>query len=233
MATRPISIAVDGYSSCGKSTLARDVARRLGYLYLDTGAMYRAVALALLRSGLSLTELGSNEEKLARFLEINKVDVVQGGDGEAQVLLNGNVVNVELRSLEVSRIASLVSSWPLVRRTLQAVQKAIGERKGVVMDGRDIGTVVMPHAELKIFVVADFPVRVQRRRDELRGRGIEANDEEVAEDLRQRDFVNTHRAADPLRRAPDARLLDTSQLTREQQCEVVCNWVSEIVEKDP
>lgn len=226
---RRIAIAIDGYSSCGKSTLARDLARQLGYLHLDTGAMYRAVALALLRDGLSPALLKNDEEAQRTFLGAHTVDVRAGREGEAEVLLDGQVVGEALRSLEVSALASEVSAWPLVRQKLQALQRRLGDAGGVVMDGRDIGTVVLPNAELKIFMTAELPVRVQRRKKELAEKGIKLSDREVEDNLKQRDYADTHRAADPLRQAPDARLLDTTHLSREEQAAVALEWVKQVV----
>lgn len=233
IADRRITIAIDGYSSCGKSTLAHDLAQRLGYLHLDTGAMYRAVALALLRDGLSVEALKQNEEALEAFLNAHSIEVSTGISGKAEVILDGQAVGEAIRSLEVSALASDLSALSPVRHTLQTLQRKLGDDGGVVMDGRDIGTVVLPDAELKIFLTADFPVRVQRRKKELEGKGIVLTDKEVEDNLRQRDHADTHRALDPLRRAPDARVLDTTSLSREQQTQIALDWVNEILEKHP
>lgn len=233
IAARRITIAIDGYSSCGKSTLARDLAQRLGYLHLDTGAMYRAVALALLRDGLSLEALKQNKGALEAFLNAHSIEVRTGISGKAEIMLDGQAVGEAIRSLEVSALASELSALAPVRHTLQTLQRKLGDDGGVVMDGRDIGTVVLPNAELKIFLTADFPVRVQRRKKELEGKGIVLTDKEVEDNLRQRDHADTHRALDPLRRAPDARVLDTTSLSREQQTQIALDWVREILEKHP
>lgn len=229
--SRRITIAIDGYSSCGKSTLARDLARHLGYLHLDTGAMYRAVALALLRDGLQPALLKEDEDAQRAFLEAHTLEVRAGKSGEAEVFLDGQPVGEALRSLEVSALASEVSAWPLVRKKLQALQRRLGDAGGVVMDGRDIGTVVLPGAELKIFMTAELPVRVQRRKKELAEKGVVLNDREVEDNLKKRDYADTHRAADPLRQAPDARLLDTTYLSREQQAAVALEWVRQILKE--
>lgn len=207
---KQIIVAIDGYSSCGKSTIAKALARQAGYRYVDTGAMYRAVALYALHHGLD--EVGL----VAALPEIH-ISFLVRPDGSQATVLNNVVVESEIRTLEVGNAASRFSPIPEVRRFLVAQQQAMGREGGIVMDGRDIGTVVFPKAELKLFLTASPEVRAQRRYDELVGKGESPKYEEVLADVNDRDYRDTHRAESPLRQAEDAVVVDNSHMTREEQ----------------
>lgn len=211
---KKIIVAIDGYSSCGKSTIAKQLAKYAGYTYVDTGAMYRAVALYALETLDNLECLESLE--YLEFLEKN-IHLTYSPD----LCLNGQPVESKIRSLEVGNMASKVSPIPAVRQFLVAQQQAMGQAKGIVMDGRDIGTVVFPQAELKLFLTARPEVRAQRRFDELVAKGEHPNFEEVLKDVNDRDYRDTHREISPLRQAPDAIVIDNSDLTREQQMQTI------------
>ena len=206
-----ITIAIDGFSSCGKSTLARGLASRLGYTYIDSGAMYRAVTLFFLRHNISL----ENEEQARRALEAIHISFDAGN----RTLLNGEDVENEIRQMEVSNFVSQVSAIPAVRRAMVRQQQAMGRGKGIVMDGRDIGTVVFPKAELKIFLTADPEKRARRRYEELMDKGVKSSMEEVSRNLRHRDQIDSTREDSPLRRADDAVVIDNTHLTRDEQLE--------------
>ena len=206
---KPLTIAIDGFSACGKSTLARALARRLGYSYIDTGAMYRAVTLHFQRQEVDLQDAGGVAGAL-QSLDISF------RPGDNHVLLNGEDVESEIRSLKVSNLVSPVAALSAVRRAMVEQQRRMGSQGGVVLDGRDIGTVVFPDADLKLFVTADLDTRVQRRLDELRAAGREVAREQVAANLEERDYIDSHREDSPLRQADDAILLDNSQLTLEE-----------------
>lgn len=208
-----IIIAIDGYSSCGKSTFARAVAAKLGYIFIDTGAMYRAVTLFAMRNGLTDDPAGLE----ARLPEVRIDFRFDPAKGRSDVYLNGENVEAEIRRIDVSDRVSAVSSIPAVRAKLVAMQQEMGRRKGVVMDGRDIGTVVFPEAELKIFMTADPAVRAQRRYKELTDKGERVSLEEIERNIRDRDRQDETRAASPLRRAADAVVLDNSDMTVEEQ----------------
>lgn len=222
---KKINIAIDGYAGCGKSTTAKAVAKKLGYLYIDSGSMYRAFTWHLLNQGVNFDDVDAILEQLA--------DVTIGFEayeGTQEVTLNGEKVGKAIRSLEVSDKVSEVSTIKDVRRFMVAHQQSIGINKGIVMDGRDIGTVVFPKAELKIFMQASFEVRVARRILELQQNGqTRVTEEEVKENLRHRDYLDTTRAESPLRAAPDARLLDTTFFTFEQQVEQLIQWAEELI----
>lgn len=222
-----IVVAIDGYSSCGKSTMAKALAAYAGYKYVDTGAMYRAVALASLRAGV-MTADEIDEKRLAEMLPSLEIDF-RIVDGKQHTCLNGEDVESLIRTLEVGNGASRVSAIGFVRRRLVEMQQKMGDSKGVVMDGRDIGTVVFPDAELKIFVTARPEVRAQRRFDELKAKGQEMPFDEVLADVEDRDYRDTHRAESPLKQAVDARLLDNSEMTPEGQLKVICGWFDDIV----
>ncbi len=215
---KKIIVAIDGLSSCGKSTMARELAQEVGYTYIDTGAMYRAVTLYALRHGL----LAPNGQIDTAALEKQMDDIritfrVNSATGRSETYLNGEQVEAAIRGMEVSAQVSRIASLPFVRRALVAQQQAMGRQKGLVMDGRDIGTVVFPEAELKIFVTATDEVRAQRRVDELRGKGTEVSMEEVLSNVRERDRLDMERAESPLRRADDAIELDNTHLTIPEQ----------------
>ncbi len=225
-----ITVAIDGYSSCGKSTMAKELARYAGYVYVDTGAMYRAVALYAMERGI-ITREGIDEVRLAEVMpEIDITFAVQA-DGSQHTVLNGEDVEGRIRSLEVADGASRVSTIGFVRRALVERQQAMGREKGIVMDGRDIGTVVFPDAELKVFATATAEVRAERRCRELEEKGTPMPYEEVLANVRERDWRDSHRAESPLRRAEDARLLDNSTLTKEEQSAVLRQWFDETVNR--
>lgn len=208
-----IIVAVDGYSSCGKSTIAKALAKYAGYIYVDTGAMYRAVALFAHRAGLA-----EHLEQIVEHLQDIHISFVQTPNGQ-HVTLNGEDVEAEIRTLEIGNLASQVSTIKEVRAFLVAQQQVMGEHKGIVMDGRDIGTVVFPHAELKLFLTASPEVRAERRFKELQAKGENPVFEEVLRDTNDRDYRDTHRAESPLRQAEDAIVVDNSHMTREEQME--------------
>lgn len=214
---KKIIVAIDGYSSCGKSTIAKALARYAGYTYVDTGAMYRAIGLYTLRNGLT------EEADIIAALDHIQVGFILV-DGAQHVTLNGEDVEGYIRTLEVGNCASRVSAIKEVRAFLVKQQQAMGEAKGIVMDGRDIGTVVFPNAELKLFLTASPEVRAQRRYDELVAKGEKPNFAEVLADVNDRDYRDTHRAESPLRQAEDAIVVDNSHMTEEEQMEVVYGY---------
>lgn len=213
-----IIVAIDGFSSCGKSTMAKELATYAGYTYVDTGAMYRAVALFCLRNGW-MTENAIDETQLQAHIHELTVGFQLRPDGGQDTMLNGENVEALIRTLEVGNGASRVSTIGFVRRELVRQQQIMGRRKGIVMDGRDIGTVVFPDAELKLFVTARPEVRAQRRYQELLGKGEQITFDEVLANVKERDYRDTHRAESPLRQAEDAILFDNSDLTRAEQTE--------------
>lgn len=210
---KKITVAIDGYSSCGKSTIAKQLAAFAGYTYIDTGAMYRAVALYALRTPQAPLK--------GEGLHALSIEFALQEDGSQHILLNGEDVEKEIRTLEVGNKASQVAVIPEVRRFLVKKQQEMGANGGVVMDGRDIGTVVFPNAELKLFMTASPEIRAQRRYDELVGKGQNPVFEEVLADVNDRDYRDTHRAESPLRQAEDAIVIDNSHLTREEQMEKI------------
>jgi cytidylate kinase len=212
-----INIAIDGFSSCGKSTLAKAIASQLNYLYIDSGAMYRAVALfALKHQVVRNGEL--NHERIVTLLDALFIAFKFNTDsGRFETWLNGKNVEKEIRTMQVSNAVSLVASVPEVRKKLVKLQQRMAEQRGVVMDGRDIGTVVMPDAEVKIFMTASPEVRAKRRYDELIEKGQEVTYDEVLDNVRMRDHIDSTRAADPLRAAEDAIIVDNSALTIDEQ----------------
>lgn len=215
---RKITIAIDGHSSCGKSTMAKDLARKIGYIYVDTGAMYRAVTLYALRNGML-----DDKESLEHALGDIKITFRLNEESRPETYLNGENVEREIRSIEVSNHVSPIATLPFVRKFLVAQQQAMGTEKGIVMDGRDIGTVVFPDAELKIFVTASAEVRAQRRYDELKAKGQEASYDEILKNVVERDYIDSHREVSPLRKADDAIELDNSHMTIAQQNEWLMN----------
>ncbi len=229
---KKITIAIDGHSSCGKSTMAKDLARRIGYIYVDTGAMYRAVTLYALRNDLFTAE---NEVKLDELQQqmdnIHISFALNEETGKPDTYLNGERVEGEIRGMEVSSVVSVIAAIPFVREALVAQQQQMGKDKGVVMDGRDIGTVVFPDAELKVFVTASAEVRAERRYKELLGKGEEADYEEILKNVQERDYIDSHREVAPLRPADDAILLDNSELTIPEQNEWLYNEYLKKVEE--
>ncbi|MBF1471488.1 MAG: (d)CMP kinase [Prevotella pallens] len=213
-----IIIAIDGFSSCGKSTMAKDLAHELGYIYVDTGAMYRCVALYALQHKLFLKDGKINIPELeAAMPNINISFKLNKETGRPDTYLNNENVENKIRTMEVSSHVSSIAAIPFVREALVAQQQKMGKDKGIVMDGRDIGTVVFPNAELKIFVTASPEVRAQRRYDELMEKGMEADYNEILENVKQRDYIDSHRDVSPLRKAGDAIELDNSNISIEEQ----------------
>lgn len=216
--TKKITIAIDGYSSCGKSTMAKDLAKEIGYVYVDTGAMYRSVTLYALQHKL-FNEDGSVKETELKE-EMGNIHIsfkFNQETGRPDCYLNGELVEKKIRSLEVSSHVSPIAAIGFVREELVAQQKKMGEAKGIVMDGRDIGTTVFPNAELKIFVTAGAEVRAQRRFDELKEKGMPADFNDILKNVEERDYIDTHREVSPLRKADDAITLDNSNLTIAEQ----------------
>lgn len=212
-----IIIAVDGFSSCGKSTFAKAIAARLGYIFIDTGAMYRTVTLYALEHGAIRSGI-VDEEAVVRLLgQISITFRFNPQRGASDIYVNGDLAEGKIRTIEVSNCVSRVSAIPEVRQKLVAMQQEMGRRRGVVMDGRDIGTVVFPDAELKIFMTADPAVRARRRYDELKAKGDTVSLEEIERNVRERDKADMSRAISPLRQAPDAVVLDNSHMTVEEQ----------------
>ena len=224
---KKITIAIDGYSSCGKSTMAKDLAREVGYIYIDSGAMYRAVTLYCLENGL-FTPDGIDTEKLEAMMPNIRISFQLNPETQRPMTyLNGENVEDRIRTMEVSTRVSPVAAIPFVREALVKQQQEMGQAKGIVMDGRDIGTVVFPDAELKIFVVASAEIRAQRRYDELKAKGQEASYEEILANVKERDYIDQNRDVSPLRQAEDALLLDNSNLTIEEQKQ----WLKERFEE--
>lgn len=224
-----IIIAIDGHSSCGKSTMAKQLARELGYIYVDTGAMYRAVTLWAQRHDYFLSD-GSISAQLEDDIRAERISVGFTLNAETnlpEVTLNGEVVEAYIRGIEVSSRVSPIAALPYVRAFLTSQQQRMGECGGIVMDGRDIGTAVFPHAELKVFVTACAEVRAQRRYDELQAKGQTASYEEILKNVQERDYIDSHREVAPLRQADDAVLLDNSSLTREEQSQWLLHLAQE------
>ena len=226
-----ITIAIDGYSSCGKSTLAKQLAKGLGYEYIDTGAMFRAVALYCLDKGL-ITEAGEEVYKVKDFLDdINVTFKTDQKTNESVVLLNELNVEEQIRTLTISRLVTKISGIKEVRAKLASLQIEMGKNKGVVMDGRDIGTVIFPDSELKLFMTGDTDIRVQRRYDELKSKGHKVTRDDVKENLEMRDHDDTTRKESPLTRAKDAVVIDNSNLSRNDQLKMVLALANQRVEE--
>ncbi len=274
---KKITIAIDGHSSCGKSTMAKDLAREVGYVYVDTGAMYRSVTLYALRNGIfesaeaqksaegrdiiatyqrkegqkraegrdiiatcqgkegqkkQVVGLIINEEKLRKEMDNIHISFKFNAEtGRPDTYLNGELVEQDIRTMEVSSHVSPIAALGFVREAMVAQQQEMGRDGGVVMDGRDIGTVVFPHAELKIFVTASAEVRAQRRYDELKGKGMEADYAEILKNVQERDYIDSHREVSPLKQASDAILLDNSQMTIAEQKEWLMQRFKEVAEE--
>ena len=217
---KKITIAIDGHSSCGKSNMAKALASRIGYVYVDTGAMYRSVTLYALRNGLFRDDDTIDTDALQQHMD--NIQISFRFNQETQrpdTYLNGELVENDIRTMEVSNRVSPVAALPFVREAMVAQQQRMGQEKGIVMDGRDIGTVVFPDAELKVFVTATAEVRAQRRFDELKGKGMEADFDEILRNVQERDYIDSHREVSPLRQADDALLLDNSHMTIPEQNE--------------
>lgn len=229
---KKITIAIDGHSSCGKSTMAKELARRVGYIYVDTGAMYRSVTLYALRHQLFCSDGSIKTAELeAAMSQIHIEFRLHAETGRPDTYLNGECVEQEIRSLEVSNHVSPIATLPFVRQALVAQQQQMGQGGGVVMDGRDIGTVVFPHAELKIFVTASAEVRAKRRYDELQQKGMPADYQDILKNVQERDYIDSHREVSPLRQANDALLLDNSQMTIPEQNEWLMEQFQDAVDK--
>lgn len=224
-----IIVAIDGYSSSGKSTMARALARKIGYRYVDTGAMYRAVTLFALRHDMAANGKVNTEALIGQLPQIHISFAPTGADGVSHCLLNGEDVEKEIRQLPVSEHVSPVAAIPAVRHFLVKEQQAMGHDKGIVMDGRDIGTTVFPQAELKVFVNASAETRARRRYHEMLAKDDKPDYEEVLANIRERDHIDSTRSESPLRRADDALLLDNDNMTLEQQEEWLCRHYNEVV----
>lgn len=215
---KKITVAIDGYSSSGKSTMARELARLVGYVYVDSGAMYRAVTLYALRHGMISDGKVTDRNALTGALPAIHISFnPAGADGVQHTILNGEDVEKEIRDMEVSKNVSIIAEIPEVRQRLTALQQEYGIHKGIVMDGRDIGTTVFPGAEMKVFVDASPEERARRRVKELGEKGMPTPYEEVLENIRERDRIDTTRKESPLRKAEDAHVLDNDKMTREEQ----------------
>ena len=213
-----IIIAIDGFSSCGKSTMAKDLAREIGYIYVDTGAMYRSVTLYALRHGMFRADGSIDTGALEVAMpEIRITFKLNKETGRPDTYLNGELVEKDIRTMEVSSKVSLIAALPFVRKALVEQQQMMGREKGIVMDGRDIGTAVFPDAELKVFVTASAEVRAQRRYDELKAKGMEADYASILKNVEERDYIDSHREVSPLRKADDAVELDNSRMTIAEQ----------------
>ena len=224
---KKIIIAIDGFSSCGKSTFAKTIAAKLGYIFIDTGAMYRAVTLYALEHGAIVSGI-VDEEKVIALLDDISIDFRFNPErGASDIYVNGDRAEGRIRTIEVSNCVSRVSSIRQVREKLVAMQQAMGRQRGVVMDGRDIGTSVFPNADLKIFMVADDKVRAQRRLNEMVAGGQHPDFQEVLENLKSRDYIDSHRETSPLRQAEDAVVLDNSDMTLQDQMV----WIKKLVEE--
>ena len=225
---KKITIAIDGFSSCGKSTMAKDLAKKLGYVYVDTGAMYRAVTLYAMRNGLFNADGSIKTADLER--QMNKINITFKLNKMAErpdTYLNNELVENDIRTLEVSNHVSQIAAVPFIREAMVAQQQRMGKDKGVVMDGRDIGTTVFPEAELKVFVTASAEVRAQRRYDELKEKGMPADFNDILKNVQERDYIDSHREVSPLRKAPDAIELDNSHMTIAEQSA----WLMELVKQ--
>lgn len=225
-----IVIAIDGFSSCGKSTMAKDLAKEIGYVYVDTGAMYRSVTLYAIRNGLFDTDNNIDAERLEKSLtDVSITFKFNAEKGGPDTYLNGELVEDDIRSMEVSSRVSIIAALPFVRKAMVEQQQRMGEEKGIVMDGRDIGTAVFPDAELKIFVTASSDIRAQRRYNELKSKGMPADFEEIKANVEKRDYLDSHREVSPLRKAKDAIELDNSDMTIGQQREWLLENVKNII----
>ncbi|MFK8037897.1 MAG: (d)CMP kinase [Crocinitomicaceae bacterium] len=223
-----ITIAIDGYSSCGKSTMAKAIAKKLNYAYVDSGAMYRAVSLYLLEQGIIKDKNVLQKQVIAALPNID-ISFKSDDNGESNTYLNGKNVENEIRTLTVSNIVSQISTISSVRNKLVAMQKKFGIKGGVVMDGRDIGTVVFPNAELKLFMTADVEIRAERRLNEIIAKGQKSNLDEIRANLKHRDHLDQTRAISPLKQANDAVVIDNSNLNQEEQLELVMQLVDKLI----
>lgn len=229
---KKIVIAIDGYSSCGKSTMAKNLARQLGYVYVDTGAMYRAVTLYALRHQLFKADGEVDATSLQQAMPDIRISFqFNKQTGKPDTYLNDELVEHDIRTMQVSERVSKIAALPFVRTALVAQQQRMGKDKGIVMDGRDIGTVVFPHAELKIFVTASAEVRAQRRYDELQQKGMPARYDDILKNVQERDYIDSHREVSPLRKADDAIELDNSNLTIDEQQQWLLHQVDKVLQQ--
>lgn len=228
MNNKKITIAIDGFSSCGKSTMAKDLAKEIGYIYVDTGAMYRSVTLYALQHGMFGADNSIDTAALEKAMPQIKISFkLNAGTGRPDTYLNEQLVEKDIRTMEVSSQVSPIAALPFVRKALVEQQQAMGKEKGIVMDGRDIGTVVFPDAELKVFVTASAEVRAQRRFDELKSKGMPADLQDILKNVQERDYIDSHREVSPLRKADDAVELDNSNMTIAEQKQ----WLRNIFEE--
>ena len=228
---KKITIAIDGFSSCGKSTMAKELAKKIGYIYVDTGAMYRSVTLFAMRHGLFNADGSVKTDALKQ--QMSNIDITfkfNEKAGRPDTYLNGECVEEAIRTLEVSNHVSPIAAIPFVRAAMVARQQRMGRDKGIVMDGRDIGTTVFPEAELKVFVTASAEVRAQRRYDELKEKGMPANFDDILKNVQERDYIDSHREVSPLRKAADAIELDNSHMTIAEQNDWLMRQVEQRIE---
>ena len=222
-----LNIAIDGYSACGKSTLAKQLAQKLNLTYIDTGAMYRAITLLLIRNG-KVNTLNSDATVEDLGLDPIEMSFQKDQNNHLVLIVNGESVESKIRKMEIAQHVSKVAEIPSVRKLLVGLQKKMAENGGVIMEGRDIGTVVLPNADLKIFMTAAPDVRATRRLKQLQNQGVESTMEKVRKNLVERDYIDENRSTDPLKKAADARVLDNSELTQEEQLKIVLNWVNQL-----
>lgn len=228
MNNKKITIAIDGFSSCGKSTMAKDLAKEIGYIYVDTGAMYRSVTLYAMQHGMFGADNSIDTAALEKAMPQIKISFrLNAETGRPDTYLNGQIVEKDIRTMEVSSRVSPIAALPFVRKALVEQQQAMGKEKGIVMDGRDIGTVVFPDAELKVFVTASAEVRAQRRFNELKAKGMPADLQNILKNVQERDYIDSHREVSPLRKADDAVELDNSNMTIAEQKQ----WLRNIFEE--
>lgn len=226
---KKITIAIDGHSSTGKSTLAKQLAKALDYIYVDSGAMYRAVTLYALEQGFISDEKFDPNALISNIENVN-IEFKKDGNNPTVLYLNNKEVSSKIRGMEVSNLVSKVAALPQVRQCLVKEQRKMGQNKGIVMDGRDIGTVVFPEAELKIFMSASAQTRTQRRFNELTAKGEQVDFDEVYENITSRDYKDSTRADSPLTQAKDARVLDNTNLTQSQQYKIVMDWIKDLID---
>lgn len=226
---KKITIAIDGHSSTGKSTLAKQLAKALDYIYVDSGAMYRAVSLYALEQGF-ISDKKFDPNALISNIENVNIEFKKEGNNPTVLYLNNKEVSSKIRGMEVSNLVSKVAALPQVRQCLVKEQRKMGQNKGIVMDGRDIGTVVFPEAELKIFMTASAQTRTQRRFNELTAKGEQVDFDEVYENITSRDYKDSIRADSPLTQAKDARVLDNTNLTQSQQYKIVMDWIKDLID---
>ncbi|EHO71277.1 (d)CMP kinase [Segatella maculosa] len=228
---KKITIAIDGFSSCGKSTMAKELAKKIGYIYVDTGAMYRSVTLFAMRHGLFNADGSVKTDALKQ--QMSNIDITfkfNEKAGRPDTYLNGECVEEAIRTLDVSNHVSPIAAIPFVRAAMVARQQGMGRNKGIVMDGRDIGTTVFPEAELKVFVTASAEVRARRRYDELKEKGMPADFDDILKNVQERDYIDSHREVSPLRKAADAIELDNSHMTIAEQNDWLMRQVEQRIE---